>query len=70
MLHREQQDRCALILRFFNNMDRFRCLRFLHEPFVTAQNATFIMNLPSKKLMAAFGCHGILKPGLYNPHKY
>jgi|GEM_PF-4554918 len=52
-------------------------LRFVHEPFLTVHDAIFIwnirlggMNLPPKKLMAAFGCHGILKPILYNPHKY
>ena len=70
MLHREQQDRYALILRSFNNIDRFWCLRFLHEPFLTAHIAIFTMNLPPKKLTAAFRCHAIPKPTLYNPHKY
>ena len=77
MFHCEQQDRYALILRFFNNMDRFRCVGFAQEPFAMAHDTIFIwnirlggMNLPQKKLMAAFRCHAIPKPTLYNPHKY
>ena len=70
MFHCEQQDRYALILRFFNNMDRFRCVGFAQEPFAMAHDTIFIMNLPPKKLMAAFRCHAIPKPTLYNPHRY
>ena len=50
MLHQEQQDRYALRLRFFNNRDRVRCLRFLHKPFVMARDAIFMMNLPPGNL--------------------
>ena len=70
MLHQEQQDRYPLKLRFFNNIDRFRCLRFPLKPFLAAHDAISITDVAPKKPVATVGCYGIPKPTLYNPHKY